>query len=106
MDNDQSSQEYWIEQAEFLMSDAGQRAHKLCFVDSFTREEIAVLALTDQIKEQHEESKPELTGVFADLMTDALAEVNWREIAEHLIEAVKDEEAHEQSKSWNHDKTK
>ena len=66
LDNDEGSYRYWADQA------AGS--------------DIATLA--NQLKAEHAEAIPETmhTGLFADLLTAALSEVNWDEIAESLIE--------------------
>jgi hypothetical protein len=43
---------------------------------------------------------PELTGTWADLLSGALSEVNWDEIAEHYIDDVdktEDEEEEDES---------
>lgn len=69
IDNEQSSQEYWLEEAK-------------------TAESTGTLA--DQMKDEYEEAMPETTGVWSDLLTSALGEVNWYEIAEHLQEEVKE----------------
>jgi hypothetical protein len=45
--------------------------------------------LADRLKDHHEENRPELPGVYGDLIGAALSEVNWQEIAEHLLENVK-----------------
>ncbi len=79
--NDQSDQAYWEEKA------------TECFgVDA----DSAVLSLSDIMKEHYEQASEEVAGVngfWTDLIGAALAEVNWREISEHWIEAVKKEVA-------------
>lgn len=45
--------------------------------------------LADELKTDHEELMPEVTGVFADLLTSALGEVNWHEIAAHFVDEVR-----------------
>jgi hypothetical protein len=52
---------------------------------SFTKAERAALTLADRLKEDFEENSPELTGCYADLLSAALSEINWYEIAEHYI---------------------
>jgi hypothetical protein len=81
MENDEGSYSYWRERA--------QEVYKHAVADStFTREERAVLVLAEQIKSEHDEAQPETTGLWADMMNAALSEVNWHEIAEHLIDEV------------------
>lgn len=74
IDNDQWSQEYWLAYAE------GMTAYDLAAA----------------MKDSFEEAQPEMSGFWADLMSSALQEVNWTEIAEAFIaEAaeIKEEEA-------------
>lgn len=70
IDNDQGSQDYWMREA-----------------DRFTRKHRhnAKYELADALKSQYEEAQPELDGFWADLLNAALSEVNWHEIAEHMI---------------------
>lgn len=79
IDNDEGPQNYWQEQAE----EAFDRAEPERF---FTKSERALLDLADALKELHEEALPELTGFAADLLNAAMSEVNWREIAENLLQ--------------------
>ena len=63
---------------------------------TFTREENAVFALADTIKEWVEEMTPELpASMFSDLLGAALGSVDWREIAENHLEDVEKEEVTE-----------
>jgi hypothetical protein len=73
MDNDQSISEYWQEQAEYSCTHFAGREH-------------AILNLRDVLQSSHLESAPELTGTYADLLNAALSEVNWYEIAEHMVD--------------------
>ena len=74
MDNSEGDQEYWKDIAEDLQSDADDTD------DLINR-------LADAIKEWHEDNDPTgNSGVYADLMGAALSEVNWRDIAEHIVE--------------------
>lgn len=81
MDNDEGSYRYWQEVAQECYDDA--QADK-----TFTREENAAFALTDRLKEETEESMPEVDGFFGDVMRAAVSEVNWHEIAENLLTDV------------------
>jgi hypothetical protein len=85
MDNDQGSDEYWRERAQEAWNDATPGSYEWQ-----TREEEAVSALADEIKEQHEESVEScgVTGVLSDLLNAALSEVNWREIARAYLDEV------------------
>jgi hypothetical protein len=44
--------------------------------------------LADVLKDEHTCRAPDLEGVYSDLLSAALQEVNWFEIAAHLIEEV------------------
>jgi len=86
MDNEQGSQEFFREQAQkiygFATADPG---------GWFTREETARFRFADWLKAFHEENRPELPGVYGDLLGGALSSVNWNEIARHYIEAIEEE---------------
>jgi hypothetical protein len=72
MDNDEGSYDYWREQTASAKS---------------------TYSLSQQLKDEHEEALPELSGFASDLLTAAFGEVNWYEIAEALIVDHKEEEA-------------
>ena len=74
MDNDEGAQSYWQSETESALARADGDADE------------ATYALESAIKDQHEESLPELQGFAADLLNAAMSEVNWREIARHLVE--------------------
>jgi len=76
LDNEESSQSYWQSEAESALARADGDADQATF------------ALENAIKEQHEEALPELQGFAADLLNAAMSEVNWREIARHLVDEV------------------
>jgi hypothetical protein len=79
MDNEEGSYRYWGEVAGETYEEA--EAEK-----PFSKEERAKLDLSERLKEEHEEAAPELQGVFSDLLNAAMSEVNWYEIAEHMID--------------------
>jgi len=66
IDNEQYQQELWLERAQACDGDVSD--------------------LADELRDYHEEQMPECTGVYGDLMAAAIGSVNWREIAENLIE--------------------
>lgn len=77
--NDSGSQERCEELTQAAWNDA--EADK-----TFTREERATLDLADALKAEIEEFAPDLgASMFSDLLSAALGEVNWYEIAEHYI---------------------
>jgi hypothetical protein len=82
MDNSEGDQAYWSERAQEIYDQAEPDSN-------FTKDEQAALDLSEALKEQFEEQQTELTGVtgfWADLLSAAMSEINWHEIAEHLIE--------------------
>jgi hypothetical protein len=52
--------------------------------DKDTRSDAAI-HLADAIKELFEEDMPELTGAYSDLLTHALADVRWDDIANDIV---------------------
>lgn len=93
MDNEQGSYNYYCELAQQAYDDAEADA-------SFTREERAALNLSDLLKDNYEEAAQDLlegakqtASIWADLLGAALSEVNWHEIASHMIEDDVDKEA-------------
>jgi hypothetical protein len=54
--------------------------------DEEDEKQSAISDLADRLKSEHEEGMPEVEGVWSDLLTAALGEVNWREIASHLVD--------------------
>jgi len=74
MDNDEGSYTYWRETAIHALEDADND------------KDDATSALAQMLESEHEEALPELQGFAADLLSAAMSEVNWYEIAEHLVE--------------------
>ena len=74
IDNEQSSQNRWLEAAKNA--------------DSPTE-------LADQMKDEYEEAMPELNGVWSDLLTTSLGEVNWHEIAKTMTDEVEENRRYE-----------
>jgi hypothetical protein len=94
MDNDEGSYRYYGELAQETYDDAEADG-------TFTKDEQATLDLSEKIKDEYEtamhdwlEESGKSASVWADLLGAALSEVNWHEIAEHLIDDV-DKEAEE-----------
>jgi hypothetical protein len=81
MDNEQGSQSYWAETAQEFYNEALSDR-------TFTRDERATIDLSDRLKDEFEEAQPEVTGLWADMINAAMSEVDWYEIAEHLISDV------------------
>ena len=90
--NERCSHEYWTAEATMLLADAKDDG-----MHETTAEAEAVDSLADELKRSHEDGA-EMQGipggesnVFSDLVGWTLEQVNWREIAEHMIEAAKGE---------------
>lgn len=91
--NEQSSERHWSYAAEEAWEEAKASL-------AFSREQQASLDLSERLKDEIEESMPDLgASMFADLLGAAMSEVNWYEIAEHYIadvdKAVEEEETEE-----------
>ena len=93
IDNDGDSQGYW--------NDSAQEAYDHAKADrTFTQEERAKLDLANAIKEHFEEAEADIleragiqSSFWADMLGAALSEVNWYEIASHMLDGVENEEA-------------
>lgn len=84
--NEEPRQRYWHEQAADHVRRARMYPH-----ETWTPEEDALFGLADELKETHEEESPlvdEEPDVYTDLLNAALSEVNWREIAESLLDGL------------------
>ena len=82
--NDQSEYENWIEVAcsHLYFSDGLEGDESTCA-------ERAENSLANELSNDFDERIPDgLTGAYKDLLGAALSEVNWGEIAKHLIEAA------------------
>lgn len=89
MDNEEGTYDYWREVAQEIHNDLEEPTN------SMTKMDEAVYLLADRLENDHRDRKDnilennELTSsVWADLLGAALSEVNWKEIAEHLLENV------------------
>jgi hypothetical protein len=83
LDNDEGTQEYWSDRAKELLRDP--RVSEYSTTDQTARYDLA-----DELKREHEENTPEVSGVFADLLNAALSEVDWYEIAESMLADAKE----------------
>ena len=92
IDNDQGSYTYWREQA-------GSHYENVADCESlheglWSRRSAARSKLAEQIKDEFEDASPlaDQANVYSDLLTAALGEVDWREIADHLLSEVTEPE--------------
>ncbi len=88
MDNEEGSYHAGVEMAQAAWDDAEADS-------TFTRAERAALDLADTLKDEYEEARPELAGVWGDLLGAALSEVNWDEIASSMIDEIDQDEPEE-----------
>jgi hypothetical protein len=84
IDNEEGSSRYWDEVAQEVWDDSAAGDG----YPSQTREDSFFYKLSKRLQEEHEEAAPELSGTFGDLLTAALSEVNWYEIAEHYLDSI------------------
>jgi hypothetical protein len=93
IDNEQATQEYWLEAAGDAWEMAGPGDPNQ-FIP--TREGNAVAMLADRLKDEHDDDSvhPVLAAangtVYADLLNAALSAVNWHEIAVSLLEEYRE----------------
>ena len=90
IDNDEGSYHYWNDAAQEAWHDAEDK-HPNQFMD---RAENARLILSERLKDEHYSDsehpvfKAAEGSVYSDLLNAALSEVDWREIADALLEEV------------------
>ena len=84
IDNEQGSQEYW------------QEVTVLCMEENETEPKYkgglsdALVALAVCLESEIKDNAPEVDGMYGDLLTSALDTVDWRDIAETMIETAKE----------------
>jgi hypothetical protein len=85
IDNDQSSYTYWREIAKECIEAAVASSY-------MTKDENAVARMAIKLKEEIVDNEgPDLgASMYMDLLNAALREVNWHEIAKHLIDAAQE----------------
>jgi phage/plasmid primase-like uncharacterized protein len=93
MDNEKGSYDYWREESKRCFEECARPETRS--YSTQTQKEAAACMLADVIKSEHEESMPEVEGFAADLLNAAMSEVNWYEIAEHLLDEFPDQAAAE-----------
>jgi hypothetical protein len=87
LDNERSDYEYWKTAACEAWGEAPQTPAMLRW--GFSREQAAAYLLAEQMRvEISEAEEVPVTGMLADLLGDAFAQVAWVEIAEHYLQDV------------------
>lgn len=88
--NDEGSDSYWRERAQDCYGDAEHDG-------VLDRDEVARIALADALRDEIEEGNPldGDAGLYLDLLTAAIGEVNWYEIAGAFMDSVEKDEPEE-----------
>lgn len=75
IDNDQDEQEYWLERATSLLDTNYPLMH-----------------LADELANSHKEKATDIASnsVFSDLLQSSLQVVNWREIAQSMLDDIEE----------------
>jgi hypothetical protein len=85
IDNDEGSQEYWLDAARDARSTVNRS-------QVLTDAENARYTLADRLKDEFEDANPvQGSSLWADLMNAALGSVDWSEIAQSLLDDVGEE---------------
>ena len=74
IDNEEGSYNYWNDKAQSLADKHGKDG--------------AVSYLAEELKNDITEFMPELEGMYSDIFTWAMGQVDWREIAESMLEDI------------------
>jgi len=75
--NEEGTSNYWNEAARDCITDCGEDTAQ------------AIARLEQELKDNLEEQAPDLgSGLYADMLSAALASVNWRELSKALIEGA------------------
>lgn len=89
IDNEEPAYNYWREQALAAIRFAPEDDRVTDKI--WAEEEAARFNLAEQLKDELEDAMPDLgASVWADLLSSALSEVNWNEIARAMIDEVKE----------------
>jgi hypothetical protein len=95
IDNEEGSQRYWFDQAEFVWET--RRSIKQVRERIWEPDRAAVYVLAEQLKTEYADANPsDDCSVWSDLLGYVLGEVDWHEIAESLIEDWKEEQEYEE----------
>jgi hypothetical protein len=83
--NEENSYNYWRDQSREAFKDVAEVR------EGFTRHEEAAFVLADALKADITENTPELSGFYGDILTAALSDVNWYEIAKSWVDDIADD---------------
>ena len=87
--NDQYGYEYWLDRARQIYK------HKAKTTQYFSKKEKAVYMFADDLQDGHEQALDDMmesqnlsASLWTDLLRRSLSDVNWKEIAKHIIDEV------------------
>lgn len=104
IDNDQSTQEYWLEMARECVSESGPNSPNQ-FIDLHIDNARVLLAERLETSHDSDSEHPVFAAaegtVYADLLNAALGSVNWNEIAAFLLEDAAELSADVVPDLWN-----
>lgn len=85
--NEQYTYEYWMDRAREVYK------HKARATPSFSKKEEAVYMIAEDLKDGHEQAMDNMmqdsgmtASLWTDLLTNSLADVDWRAIAQHVVD--------------------
>lgn len=84
LDNEEPSYRHWQAQAKACLQNSEEGK-------VFSKEERAAMNLADMLKEDCEDGAEAMNmrnGPYCDLLNAAISEINWKEIATHMIEDI------------------
>jgi hypothetical protein len=87
--NEQASDSYWREAAREVVAEAPADSRVVSGI--WTVREAARINMADRLKSELEDATPEVEGMWSDLLSAALSEVNWPELAAAFLD---DEESY------------
>ena len=90
IDNERESYERWRAEARSVLRRAPTMEQVTQW--NWSKQQAAREALALAIREAVEDAAPALSGVYGDLLTSALSEVNWSEVADEIIAEVEPDE--------------
>lgn len=78
----------WMDNDQELYDQYGSIAH----AEASKNERSATYRLSKALQEQFDEWIPEIKGPYKDLLDGAIREINWHEIARHMLDQWKEKE--------------
>ena len=91
--NEQHPYEYWMDRAREIYN------YKAQTTKYFSKKEEAVYMIAEDLKDGHEQAMDDMmqnsnmtASLWTDLLTHSLADVDWREIAQHMLDAALESE--------------